>query len=256
MHWSPHKILWLTPATLSLFTALAMRWWRLTWREYPWFFLYLIAEVVRTAALFSIGNDSAHYATYFYTYWASEAFVSVLGFFVIGEVFQNAFSDRLGLQRWRSSIFRYALLSLIVIAVLLSATSHGNDSSRLMAGVLVLKRTECFVRLGLIAALFIFISVLGLSWTSHTIGITFGLALYGLVEAVGIAARFHFGPSVNRAVILSVMVAACCQSLIWAVYFMRAPAATQTQTPELITQGLQDFADNQEAIRILLGKKW
>lgn len=249
-------MLWLTPTTLEIFTLGAMLWHR-TWREFPWFYGYLVSEVIRTAALFSIGNDSRHYATYFYAYWATEAVLSILGFFVIAEIFEHAFSDKLGLERWRRLIFRSALMVLIVAAVLASLISHGSDPSRLMAAVLILKRTESFIRLGLIVALFIFVSILGLPWTSQTIGITFGLALYGVVEIVGIGMRFHYGSGVNQMVSLSVMCAACCQTFIWAVYFGRSRNLVKTnpEQSELIAGGMQGLAVNQEAVKILVERQ-
>jgi hypothetical protein len=256
MHLTPQKILWLTPTTLEIFTAGAMLWHR-KWREYPWFYGYLLSEVIRTAALFSIGTDSRHYATYFYTYWATEAVLSTLGFFVIAEIFDHAFSDRFGLKQWRRSIFRFALMVLIVAAVFVSFISHGGEPSRLMAAVLILKRSESLIRLGLIAALFIFVSILGLPWTSQTIGITFGLALYGVVEIIGIGVRFHYGSGVNRMVSLSGMLAACCQTLIWAAYFgrSRSLAKTNPEQSELIASGTHGLAVNQEAVKILMERQ-
>jgi len=255
MYWTPQKILWLTPTTFEVLTAGAMLWHR-AWRQYPWFYGYLVSEVIRTAVLFSIGTDARHYATYFYTYWATEAVLSTLGFFVVAEIFNHAFSDRLGLERWRRLTFRSALMIVIVAAVLVSFASHGSETSRLMAAVLILKRTESIIRLGLIAALFIFVSVLGLPWTSQTIGITFGLALYGVVETVGIGMRFHYGSGVNQVVSLSLMIAACCQTCIWAAYFGRSRNSADQEQSELIASGMKELTVNQEAVKILVERQW
>ena len=68
--------------------------WQESWREYRVFWSYLLSEVLRTALLFTIGNGKAHYFIYFYAYWITEFLISILGFFVVAEVFRQAFSKR------------------------------------------------------------------------------------------------------------------------------------------------------------------
>src|SRR5437588_2817130 len=149
MHWTLKDILWLAPAILKLFIA-AVMFWQESWREYRVFWSYLLSEVLRTALLFTIGNGKAHYFIYFYAYWITEFLISILGFFVVAEVFRQAFSKRLGLGKWGSTLFWLTLLFLAVFAVLTANATPGSDSSKLIAGILVLKRAESLVRLGLI----------------------------------------------------------------------------------------------------------
>ena len=219
MHWILQDALWLAPVVLEIAVASAV-FYRGAWKVYPIFSGYLIAEIVRAGVLFGIGSDIAHYASYFYTYWVSECFVCLVGFFVVAEVFRSAFAKRVGLDHWGSLLFRASLLVLIAVAILQAGKAPGSDANRLMAGILVLKRAESLVRLGLIIALFLFVLVLGLSWTNRAIGIAAGFAFYGVLEFLALTFRTHFGHSANGLLKWSSTIAALCQQLIWVAYFV------------------------------------
>ena len=98
----------------------------------------------------------------------------------------------MGLGSWGASLFRFSLLGLIAVAVLMARASPGSDASKLMAGILVLKRVESFVRLGLLGALFLFVVVLGLPWGHQALGIAAGFALYGAIELAALLLRSHY----------------------------------------------------------------
>lgn len=213
-------VLWLAPAALQLAVVANMIRKNLV-REYPVFCSYLILDFLRTALLFAIGNDDAHYADYFYAYWRSEVIVCLVGFGVIVEIFRKAFSKRLGLEQWGTSILRLSVLALVVLALIVAARSTGSDASKLVAGILVLKRAESCVRVGLIAALFIFVFLLGLPWSNYTVGIATGFAVQGTAEVAVLAVRTQYGRAVNHAALWSLLVAGFSQTLVWAVYFLR-----------------------------------
>lgn len=221
MHWTLQNILWASSWLLEISVA-TMMFLRGSWREYRIFWSYLVSEVLRTGLLLSISTDAAHYRTYFYSYWISELLICLLGFFVIREVFGSAFSGQLGLKQWGDRIFLWSLIALLAIACFSAANEHGGDSSRLLAAILVLKWAESFVRLGVLAALFISVLLLGLPWRHHAIGIAAGFAFYGSVELAMLAGRLHFGKRFNLYLIWMVMIAGLLENVIWAVYFVPA----------------------------------
>jgi hypothetical protein len=212
------NVLWLSTATLGFGVVVTM-FLRQTWRDYPVFWSYLLADGLRDALLFAIGKDSAHYFTYFYVYWLTEFLLCLIGFFVVAELFDKAFSERLGLLKWGRLLFWLTLAFLLLIAVLTAGSAHGTDSSKLVAGILLVKRAESLVRLGLIVGLFVFVFVLGLPWSSHTVGIAIGLAVYRVIELLAMVVRWRYGRSANHITTATVMGAAFLQSLIWAGYF-------------------------------------
>ncbi|HVH89643.1 MAG TPA: hypothetical protein VM912_23200 [Terriglobales bacterium] len=204
---------------------------RKTWRQQPVFWAYLIVEVVRAALLFTIGNDKSHYFTYFYVYSTTEILVCLLGFFVIAELFRQAFSQRLGLLRWGKALFRSSLLCLIVLAVLTASSTHGSEASKLVAGILLLKRVESLVRMCLVIALFVFVSALGLPWTSYTVGIATGFAVYGAIEFCGVTARLLYSSSLVQVLTWMIMIAAFCQNTVWAAYFIPPRKRSDASVP-------------------------
>ena len=216
----------------------------------------MVSEVARTALLFSIGNDKAHYAAYFWAYWVTEFLICLLGFFVVAEVFDRAFSERLGLRQWGSSVFWLTLLFLMVAALFTANNAHGSDSSKLVAGIVVLKRAESLVRLGLIAAVTAFVFLLGLPWGNHTVGIAVGLALYGAVELLVLAIRVHYGPAANQAAMWTLMIAGLCENLTWAAYFFPRSLSQFHATPNSASDRSSAASARvkraEEAVKILL----
>jgi hypothetical protein len=251
MHRTLQDILWLAPPTLELAIATAMFWQR-TWREYPVFWTYLLSEVARTALLFTIGNDKPHYTTYFWIYWVTELLICLLGFFVVAEVFDRAFSERLGLRQWGRSIFWLTLLLLLVFGLFTANATQGTDSSKLIAGILVLKRAESLVRLGLIAGLVAFVFLLGLPWSNHTVGIAIGFALYGAVELAVMAIRMHYGPTANRSAMWILMSAGLCENLVWAAYFFPRQLSPVSSTSGLVSNDRHAATDELERVQVAI----
>ena len=230
MHWTSQDFLWLFTPSFELLIAVRVFQQGL-WREYPVFWSYLLAEIFRAALLFGMGSATPHYARYFYAYWITECFVCLLGFFVVAEVFRKAFARRLGLSIWGTRLFRLSLLLLVGVALVVASAAPGNDSSKLIAGILVVKRAESLVRLGLVAALFLFVVVLGVSWANQAIGIAAGFGVYGAVELAAIAIRSHYGREANALWKWAPTAADLGQKLLWAAYFLRVKQRSDPPGP-------------------------
>ena len=216
-------VLWLTPAVLQLGIALVMVYRRLS-QEYPAFWASLVLDVFRTALLFSIGNDRAHYALYFRVFWETEIVACLLGFLVIIEIFRKTFSKRLGLEEKGTTLLQISLVLLILIALWMVVKSPTMDPNMLVDRIMILNRVEILVQTGLIAALIVFVSILGVPWTNYTVGIAAGLALDGAAEVVMWAVRARYGRLANGVVMWGGQVATFCQVLVWAMYFFRRKA--------------------------------
>ncbi|PYX99470.1 MAG: hypothetical protein DMG64_19350 [Acidobacteria bacterium] len=226
MHWTLQGMVWLVGFLLELILAIAIFRFRLH-KEFPLFSCYLVLELVRSIMLAAIGP---HHPPYFYAYWITECFVSIFGFFVVEEVFRKAFERRLGLQKLGTVLFRYSLLALVVASVAVAAMAPGGDADKLVAAILVLKRAQSFVRMGLVFCLFIFVFLLGLPWGNHVIGIAIGFTVYGAVELAATAARSYYGSVANGTVVWSIMSVDLCQKLIWIAYFIRKPGPRSVES--------------------------
>lgn len=234
MHWTLQNILWIFGFALEI-SLVGILFYRRIWRTYPLFCSYALMEALRSAVLLTIGNGPRHYATYFYVFWISEGIDSFFGFAVIAEVFRSAFSEKLGLDKWRTVFFRCALLGLIVAALLTARAVPIGDANRLLATIFLLKRIESFVRLGLVAALFLFVFVLGLPWAKPVIGIAAGFAIYGAVEVVATGVRARYGYVANKAHGWTMMIVGICQLILWLIYFLprHAPPSTPAASSAL-----------------------
>jgi hypothetical protein len=250
MHRTLQNFLWLTPAILNLAIAIRM-FRRKLQRAYPVFWSYLLFESLRTGVLFSLGNDRTHYAQYFYAYWITEIFDCVLCFFVVGEIFRNAFAKKFGLQREGTALFRLSLLALIAAAIFVAARSPAADANRLVAAILALKNAESFVLLGMVGALFFFVFVGGLPWSSYTIGIAIGLGIRGTAEVVALAARNHYGRMANRPLIWSMLVAGLVQVLVWTAYLL-GKVADSEQLPGNLSSVTAELERLNEQVGIAL----
>ena len=228
MHWTLQGGLWLLGFLLELIVAIAIFRRRLH-RDYPLFFSYLVLELMRTIVLAAV---HPHHLPYFYAYWISECVVALFGFLVVEEIFRKAFERRLGLQRVGAALFRYSMLALFVTAVAVAVMAPGTESDKLFAGILILKRTQSLVRVGLVVCLFSFVFLMGLSWGSYSIGIALGFAVHGVVEAAAMLAKSQYGSKFDHIWVWSIMGVALCERLIWVAYFVppqrvRGPALAQ-----------------------------
>jgi hypothetical protein len=209
-------LLWLAPAVLESVIAMVML-YRKLWRDLPIFFSYLIFEVARTCFLFAErSNDN----NYFYAYWVTEAVGCLAAFCVIKELFDNAFERHLGLRHLGNVLFQWSLALLLAAALLIAWTSPGADVTKIMAGILIVKRTVTFVEAGLLAFLFLFAFAFGIGWQHYATGVCLGIGIYGAVEVIAITARAVYGPVANHTFNSMVMAANNCSVLIWAAYFL------------------------------------
>ena len=218
MHWTLQNIVWIAAIALE-FVITASVLYRRLWHTYPAFVIYLVGEFLRSISLLAIGNGPTHYAAYFYTYWITECILALQGFVVMREVFSRTLPEQFGLHTWGARLFWWSLAILLAIAVLAGVDANGSDPSRLIAAIIFLKRAESLVRLGLIAALFVFVFVVGIPWTDPVIGIAAGFGIYGAGELVAYAIRSSWGRRARGAFSWTIMGIALCQELLWFAYF-------------------------------------
>jgi hypothetical protein len=129
--------LWLAPTILEGVIVISIL-YRKLWGSLPIFFSYLIFTISGTCFLFLERGDPIKY---FYAYWVKQALGSLAVLWVIKELFDNAFQQQLGLRQLGNVLFRWSIAVLLVVAVIVAFVSPGGDTSRIMAGIIAVKRT-------------------------------------------------------------------------------------------------------------------
>jgi hypothetical protein len=220
------RVLWFIPAFLQAVMAILML-RRKLYRELPVFFAYLIFKVALNCALWSFRHRMPHY---FYIYWIGEAIGSTVAVGVIYEIFAIVTRPYEAIRRTGSLLYRWAAMSLLILATITAAMAPGMDPARIIEGILVLERGVRIVQSGLLLVLFLFASYLGMSWRSYVFGIALGFGIYASAELALVAIRTHIGADADQLYRWVKMIAFDFTTVLWTVYMLLPQAKHQTVT--------------------------
>ena len=189
------------------------------WKEFPFFLSYAIFQVLQAIALFFL-RPRITYGHYFWTYWATEAIGAVTAFLVINEIFACALRPYSALKRLSIVLFQWAFVVILLVAIATAIYAPGNDPTKVVTGMLVLRRTTSIVEVGLLAFLCLFIRAFAIPWRHYLFGLTVGFAVYRAAELFITAARVHWGASLNLLNDWGVVVAYNFTVVLWVSYFV------------------------------------
>jgi hypothetical protein len=184
-------VFWVLPAVIQT-AAVMLIWHRRLVRMMPFFFAFLCEELVR-AFVASIAYAMQATQAYFYLFWALTTLGFVLGLGAIYEVFLSVFATFDGLRRLSMLLFRWIAVALVMAAVVSAAAAHGNENTRLFAGLVVLDRSVRLVQVGLLLSIFLLSTFFGLAWKNHVFGVALGLAILTSSQLAVFAMRARFG---------------------------------------------------------------
>src|SRR5713226_4080636 len=205
--------LWLVASGLQ--SAIGFRMWtRRLYRDYPLFFAYIINQLVRSLVLFYFYRLGIR-DVYRHAYLGSEAVNAAIKFGVICELFSHVFRAYGGIRELGFALLRWASVILLLIAVIVAASTSGSDSDKFLAGLFAMERSVEIVQGGLLFLLFVLSSSLGLHWKHETLGIALG---FGVVTSVNLAAftlRAQLGTASDDILSLIANVGYDCAVLIW-----------------------------------------
>jgi hypothetical protein len=205
--------LWLiTPALQSAIVYLMST--RQLYREYPFFFVYSIEQLLRFAVLFYCYQLGIR-DVYRHAYAGLQAVEAVLQLGIICEVFYDVFLPYQGIRELGSAVLRWASLILLLIAVIVAAFSSGSDSDRFLAGFFAMQRSLEIVQGGLLFLLFVLSSSLGLRWKQYTLGIALGLGIFTSVNLATFTLRAQLGMISQDALSVISSAGFDCAVLIW-----------------------------------------
>ena len=217
-------------------------WRRKLHKQFPVFFLFLLAQVVNFVVIFPLWR-SGNYGLYFGPFWLGEAVNAVLGFKVIHEIFLDVFRPYHTLKDLGTLLFKWAGVVMLLVSVVV-AFSNSFDQSPLVHALTTLQRSVRIVQLGLILFLLLFSRFLGVSWKQISFGISLGFGLFAGVELLLYA--LNSGGFVKQGLLNVINMATLNVAiLVWLGYSLsrkalRVSAANHLQTQRW-EQGLADL---------------
>ena len=182
MTWHSHTVflyLWCAQPILQSVVAVIL-WRRKLHKQFPVFFLFLLAQVANFAVTFPLWLVG-DFKTYFVFFWLGEAVNAVLGFKVIHEIFLDVFRPYHTLKDLGTLLFKWAGVVMLLVSVVV-AFSNSFDENPLVHALTTLQRSVRIVQLGLILFLLLFSGFLGVSRKQVSFGISLGFGLFAGVE--------------------------------------------------------------------------
>jgi hypothetical protein len=202
--------------------------WRGIQRKSPFFFGYILTQLVTFAVIFTAYHHS--YAAGFYLYWGCQAISVAFGFAVIHEVFVDVFRSFHTLRDLGTVLFKWAGLVMLLVAGVVSVSTNSTDMPPWMQAIITTQRCVRIIQVGMVLFLLFFAHYMGVSRRQHSFGIALGFGSFAVVELVLIASWVgnHLG---NPWMSMVNMTAYNCSLLVWLGYFMlTSPEREASQT--------------------------
>jgi hypothetical protein len=248
MNWHSQSVvfcLWGVQPILQSVVA-AIFWRRKLHRQFPAFFLFLLAQVANFSVLFPLWL-TGHRNLYFGPFWLGEAVNAVLGFKVIHEIFLDVFRPYHTLKDLGTLLFKWAGVVMLLVAVVV-AFSNSFNQNPVVHALTTLQFSIRVVQLGLILFLLLFSRFLGVSRKQASFGISLGFGFFAGVELMLMA--LSSGGFVNHANFNLVnMLAYNLAIFVWLAYSFSRQAVRAVAVNRLQTQRWeQSLADLQHPV--------
>ena len=222
------KALWIAhPVLQSLVAAAMIR--RKLYKAFPFFFAYVVAQILIFAILFPIYKPELYWL-FFELYWGTTAVSVLLGFKVIHEVFVDIFRPYHTLRDLGSVLFKWAGLVMLLVAGVTAASSPVTQAGPLVQAILTLQRSVRVIQFGLVLFLLFFSKYLGISWRQRSFGVALGFGGFAFMELGLIALRS--GMYLSEPLMNAVNMTAYNSAIVtWGVYmWMRSPIRESAST--------------------------
>src|SRR5271165_5975667 len=251
MHSLDYVIWCITPILMSLIAASI--WRRRLHREYPYFFNYVVFQVLSFLIEFPLRN----WVNYYYVYWTIQALAVVVSFAVLLEIFRDAFKPYEALRDLSVILFRWCALVVLLVAGMWAITSwHGNQIDNLTNSIFLVDRSIRMMQCGLVLFMLLFSEYLGISRRNVLFGIAVGFGFFAAVNMLVMTAltnhsflsKSNLGRLSGSAYIVSM--------LIWLAYTaLPATARSGAKQPAQATQkwdhALDDARNAPPAVSVL-----
>lgn len=245
-------ILWLIAPVIQLGLLVAM-YRRGLFREYPFFFNYTILQVVSEPFLLFAApraqHDVFYYALYYYGFWVTTALSAVLSFFVLQEIFYDAFRPFEALRDLSVLLFRWcALVVLLVAAMMALSSAHADRGQALVDAINLGDRSIRLVQCGLVFFLVLFSEYLGISRRNVLFGIAVGFGMFASVNMLVFTALSGHHILSNQMLSWINSGAYDLATVVWLGYMVKAPVRVATLAYDsshstILNNALQELRD-------------
>src|SRR5438045_4149685 len=200
-------------------------------RQFKFFFVYILAQLVTFAVLFPAYVWRSYNAA-FSLYWCLNAVSVTCGFLVIHEVFVDVFKFFHTLRDLGTVLFKWAGLVMLLVAGVVSVSTNSSGVAPWMQAIVTSQRCVRIIQVGMVLFLLFFAHYLGVSRRQHSFGIALGFGAFSVVELALIAswAGDHLGTTALNLVNMAAYNAAL---LIWLAYTLANTPAREPASPLL-----------------------
>jgi len=184
------NVLWYAAQVLQLAILICM--YRRRMQDYyPAFFYYIILQVLSDPFL-TLANGRWPF-TYYYGYWGTTILSVCLSFFVLLEVFRDAFRPFEALRDLSTILFRWAALVLLLVAGMSAITAANyNHVDPVTATILMVERNVRVILCGLVFFLLMFSEYLGISRRHVLFGVAVGFGFFSAINMLWATAVSHW----------------------------------------------------------------
>ncbi len=210
--------------------VVALMVWRGLHRKFPFFFGYIVTQLVSFGIVFPAYLHNHSGEVTFYSYWGCQAISVAFGFGVIHEVFVDVFRSFHTLRDLGTVLFKWAGLVMLLVAGVVSVSTNSTEMPAWMQAIVTAQRCTRIIQVGMVLFLLFFAHYMGVSRRQQSFGIALGFGSFAIVELVLIASWVgnHLG---NPYMSMVNMAAYNSSLLVWLGYCaMKSPVREASQT--------------------------
>ena len=158
------------------------------YREFPYFFNYVVFQILSFAIEFPLRN----WANYYYVYWTTSALSVVVAFAVLLEIFKDAFRPYEALRDLSVILFRWCALVVLLVAGMWAVSSwHGGQIDGITNVISLVDRSVRMMQCSLVLFLLLFNQYLGISRRNFVFGVALGFGFFAAVNMLVMTALAH-----------------------------------------------------------------
>ena len=208
-------------------------------REFPFFFNYVVFQVLSFAIEFPLRNST----NFFYVYWTTTALSVAVTFAVLLEIFKDAFRPYEALRDLSIILFRWCALVVLLVAGMWAITSwRANQIDNITNGIYMVERSVRMMQCGLVFFMLLFSEYLGISRRNVVFGISVGFGFYAAVNMLVMTALAD-QTVISKSNLSRINSAAYVVSmLVWLAYTALPAKERLSATPNVVTSQKWDSA--------------
>ncbi len=206
-------------------------------KQLPFFFVFLIFELIQFLVLFSVSRivTTSTFGVYLWFLTCGAAINAFLQLGVLYELADNLILSRTTLKKVFRPALTWTLGLLVLIAAVASGTLHDVSRKHLTNGFEIVDFFSSLIIAGMLIFLFVFSRALHISWRNRVTGVALGFGIMACINLAAAALRSGLGKSGFVAVDIAQMAALHVSVVVWLVYLF-----LPKRTPVFAGRGLSE----------------